>query len=219
MVDIKSSSEEILHQQEIVVTLIPEAGAAILKKHLSFSINNPHIMIKRWKAQDRAQLGYIAAFRKEKKLYVHPVSITLVVEFLSRDKSLLQQSISCSHVNISFLELCKDGNVRPKNILVALTKQMIEKPQVVIQEKDIIIKKEEIKHSNVIQHNFEEVYNIKPLLNVSVILFVIALLCFFERSRRFVTVQFIVGIFLMCFAVSFVVKILFLQRLWPFHWF
>jgi hypothetical protein len=216
MIDIKSDREEIVKHQEIIVTIIPEAGTAIFKKHLLFSIDNPQVKIKQWKAQERAQVEYVQAFRKEKKIYINPVLIKLKITVLVRDEAVLQQEIDCSRLSISWLELCENGDVRPKHMFVPLTKHVLKNNEAatsVYQRQVLVSRVTESIESEVYD---VESYNIKTLLICAMICFVIALICFFERSRRFITVQFIIGILLMCCALSFVTKILLIMQSWPF---
>jgi hypothetical protein len=221
MIDIKSSKKEIVDQQEIIMNIIPEAGGAVLKKHLLFSIDNPHLVLKNWKVQEKAQLEYVSTFRKEKKLYKTPVSIKIKIVFLIREKHLIEQAIKSSRLSVLWFELCKDGEVKSKHILVPLTKQILTKRTTAkpASQKQIVRCNTNTNDSIGQGTPRTESYGIKTLLAFAIICFVIALICFFEKSQRFITVQFVIGILLMCCALSFVTKALLIFKGLLVYWF
>ncbi|MCK4651079.1 hypothetical protein KAT08_02780 [Candidatus Babeliales bacterium] len=218
--------DDIIKTTSLNILIELDTNCAVYKNHLSFSVDHPKVLVKNWKLKSDPKVEYIQAFMSEKEIFVKSFDVELELKFLSNDKKIIKDELCNTFLNISCLVLEQNGKTKPENLLIKLfdknVNKIYKKKHKVDNLKTVDIKRLNTKIDNDCRNdnNFlEKKLSNKNSLNcpnfilfILILLFLFSLYCFFEKSDKFWTFKFIVGILSFCFATSLFVKFLMINH-------
>jgi hypothetical protein len=230
---------DITKSQKIQLTIDLDSGEGIYSDYMHFLIDHGAIKVRDWKTEESPRLEYVPSFRQNRKIYFNSFDVDINLDFLQQEKN----SFKMPNLYLSCLLLDTNGKTKPKYLLISLNKEVLkneeyEKTEFIDLEekKELVYPKLESQNglsvtkpfivgesnnSNFINKDKRSqafVFDINEnfLLFISLILFFISIHFLFPSKNRSKFFTFFVGVMVLSFALSLIIKICLINNWWPF---